>query len=61
MWLFKKKEKKIAEKEQAIQIDKRKLHADMNKDIASMKRLNKVLSNGVTVEIYHAIGGKHAR
>lgn len=55
---FRKKERVLADKERAIEKEKKRFHADINKDIASVKKLNKVLSNGITLDIYRASHGE---
>lgn len=59
MFFFRKQEQAIEAKEKEIQAAKKTLHARIDKDRRSIAQLNKVLSNGVTIKIYHATGGKH--
>lgn len=56
---FRRRERHIDQQEQAIQAEKRKLHAKIERDIRAVERVNKVLSNGITLKIHIATGGKH--
>lgn len=56
---FRKKELHIELKEREIQQAKHELHKKIDNDIRNINKLNKVLSNGITLEIYKATGGRH--
>jgi len=55
---FKKKEAKIDRQEAEIQRIKKEFHKDIKKTVTMQKKVNKILSNGITFEIYQAIGHK---
>lgn len=48
---FRKQEKKIDAKELQIQAEKAKFHRAANQTNKELKKLNKVLSNGITLQI----------
>lgn len=56
---FRKRELVIEMKEKEIQEAKKKLHSRIDRDIRSVSRLNKVLANGVTLQVYKATGGRN--
>ena len=56
---FRKREHKVTQQEEVIDAKQRQLNRKMDKDIQAFKELNKVLDNGITLEIKKAIGGKH--
>lgn len=51
--------KQIDEKEKAIAEVKKQLHTNNEEYIEKINKINKVLSNGVVLQIFHAVGGKH--
>jgi len=57
--LFKKKEAAIEVQEKEIQRIKRDFHRKIDMTVKQQKKVNKILANGITLEIYHATGGKH--
>lgn len=58
MFNFKKQEAKIKKQEHEIQRVKKEFHKDIRKTVTMQKKINKVLANGITLEIYHALGHK---
>lgn len=56
---FRKRERHSDIKEQLISTKQDQLTHKIDEDINAYKQLNKVLSNGITIEIKKAIGGKH--
>lgn len=59
IFMFKKREAKIEEQEKDIKNAKQVLHRKINKDIKKQNELIELLSNGITLEIKRAVGGKH--
>lgn len=55
---FRKRELKIELQEKEIQHVKKEFHKDIRKTVIMQKKVNKLLSNGITLEIYHALGHK---
>ena len=55
---FRKRELKIELQEKEIQSIKKDFHKDIRKTVAMQKKVNKILSNGITFEIYQATGHK---
>lgn len=55
---FHKRELRIELKEREIQKAKREFHRKIDNDRADIKKINKVLSNGITLRISHATGHK---
>lgn len=55
---FKRREAKIEKQEVEIQRIKKEFHKDIRKTVIMQKKINKVLANGITLEIYHALGHK---
>jgi predicted ATP-dependent serine protease len=49
----------IEEKEEAIAKVKKAVHTNMDKDIQKINKINRVLSNGVILQVFHAVGGKN--
>lgn len=58
MFNFRKQEEKIQRQEHEIQRAKKEFHKDIRKTVIMQKKVNKLLSNGITLEIYHALGHK---
>lgn len=54
---FRKREKHIEAKEKEIQRQKKAFHKDIKQTVKMQKRVNKLLSNGITLEILHATKG----
>lgn len=55
---FRKRELKIELQEKEIQHVKKEFHKDIRKTVAMQKKVNKLLANGITLEIYQATGHK---
>lgn len=56
---FYKKQHHTVVKEKAINAKQEQLNRKMDKDIRSLRELNRILDNGVTLEIKKGLGGKH--
>lgn len=56
---FRKHERRIDEKEQAIRIKKQQQTRKVNADIDKIKAINRILDNGITLEIRKGLGAKH--
>lgn len=59
IFMFKKREAKIQKQEKDITNAKKVLHRKINRDLKEQHELINILSNGITLEIKQAIGGKH--
>lgn len=53
--------RKVRQKDAVIDAIKARHHNDVDKDIIRIKKINKVLSNGVTLKVYQATGHKNDR
>lgn len=51
----------IQQKEEAIAEVKKDFSKKVDRDIERLDKINRVLSNGVTLKVFHAVGGKHDR
>lgn len=51
--------KQIEDKDKAIAKVKEEIHTNSDEYIKKINRVNKVLSNGIQLEVFHAVGGKH--
>lgn len=63
---FRKKHNKIVEdhkkyQEAEIQKVKLEIHESIDNDLRKIDKINKVLSNGITLQVFHAVGGKDDR
>lgn len=56
---FRKHERKIDEKEKVIVEQKRRQTRKMDSDINKLKAINKILDNGITLEIRKGMGNHH--
>jgi hypothetical protein len=45
--------------EELIKAEHKKLSKRVDRDIVNIEKINAVLRNGITLNIYHATGGKH--
>lgn len=65
MLLFNRKKNRMQERadaqEKKIEGVKKDFHKKVDTDLEKVRKINKVLSNGVTLQVFHAVGGKHGR
>jgi|JI10StandDraft_1071094.scaffolds.fasta_scaffold858074_1 secreted Zn-dependent insulinase-like peptidase len=61
MLFRKKQDKNIAVKEKEIDAVKKEFNKNVDKDLERIHRINAVLSNGITLKVFNAVGGKHDR
>lgn len=51
--------RKYKRREEQIEAIKQDFHRAINQDINRVQKMNKALSNGVSIKLYHVAGGKH--
>mgnify|MGYP000951996815 FL=1 len=61
MLFRKKQDKRIAVQEEKIVAVKKEFNEKVDNDLAKIHRINAVLSNGITLKVFNAVGGKHGR
>lgn len=61
MLFRKKQDKNIAVQEEKIAAVKKEFNKKVDKDLEKINRINAVLSNGITLKVFNAVGGKHGR
>ena len=61
MLFRKKQDKRIAVQEEKIVAVKKEFNEKVDNDLEKIHRINAVLSNGITLKVFNAVGGKHGR
>ena len=61
MLFRKKQDKRIAVQEEKIVAVKKEFNEKVDNDLKKIHRINAVLSNGITLKVFNAVGGKYGR